>query len=408
MIKNWFQNIGPGTLVAAAFIGPGTVTLCTLAGVNFGMNLLWAMGLSIITTIVLQEMAARLGLVSQKGLSEVIRGEIKNPFFKKAITLLILSAIVIGNASYEAGNISGGILGIETICGPLTIPLANLSLNFWSLIIGGIAFTLLYFGNYRFLEKTLIALVVIMSFSFLITAFITGPDPLEVLKDLFIPKFPEKSILTIVGIIGTTVVPYNLFLHAALVKEKWKNSKALPLAKKDTVISIVLGGLVSMAIMISAATIPTQEINNAADLAKSLEPLYGSFAKYFMALGLFAAGITSAITAPLAAAYVVKGCLGWKGNQKAWSFRGVWIFILLVGVFFSSLRISPIEIIKFAQIANGILLPVIAGILLWIMNKKNVLGSFRNTLFQNILSVIILGISIFLGLKSILTVFSLL
>ena len=408
MIRKWFQNIGPGTLVAAAFIGPGTVTLCTIAGVNFGMNLLWAMGLSILATIVLQEMAARLGLVSQKGLSEVIRNEIKVPFFKKAITLLILSAIVIGNASYEAGNISGGILGIETVLGQITTPLAGLSINFWSLIIGSIAFALLYFGNYRFLEKTLIALVLLMSFSFVITAVITGPDPLEVLKGLLIPKFPEKSILTIIGLIGTTVVPYNLFLHAALVKEKWKNSKALPLARRDTVVSIVLGGLVSMAILISAAGIPAQDINNASDLAKSLEPLYGSFAKYFLALGLFAAGITSAITAPLAAAYVAKGCLGWKGNQKSRGFRGVWMFILIVGVFFSAIGISPIEIIKFAQVANGILLPIIVGVLLWIMNKKNVLGVFSNTLYQNILGFIILGISIFLGLKSILTVFSLL
>ncbi len=408
MIRKWFQNIGPGTLVAAAFIGPGTVTLCTIAGVNFGMNLLWAMGLSILATIVLQEMAARLGLVSQKGLSEVIRSEIKIPFFKKAITLLILSAIVIGNASYEAGNISGGILGIETVLGRITTPLAGLSINFWSLIIGGIAFALLYFGNYRFLEKTLILLVLLMSFSFVITAVITGPDPLEVLKGLLIPKFPEKSILTIIGLIGTTVVPYNLFLHAALVKEKWKNGKALPLARRDTVISIVLGGLVSMAILISAAGIPAQDINNASDLAKSLEPLYGSFAKYFLALGLFSAGITSAITAPLAAAYVAKGCLGWKGNQKSRGFRGVWMFILIVGVFFSAIGISPIEIIKFAQVANGILLPVIVGVLLWIMNKKNVLGVFSNTLYQNIVGFIILGISIFLGLKSILTVFSLL
>ena len=100
MIKKWFQNIGPGTLVAAAFIGPGTVTLCTLAGVNFGFNLLWAMLLSIIATIVLQEMAARLGIISQKGLSEVIREEIKIPFFKHFITFLILAAVVVGNASY--------------------------------------------------------------------------------------------------------------------------------------------------------------------------------------------------------------------------------------------------------------------------------------------------------------------
>ncbi len=96
MIKNIFKNIGPGTLIAAAFIGPGTVTLCTLAGVNFGFNLLWAMLLSIIATIVLQEMAARLGLISQKGLSEVIREEIKTPFVKQFVTILILSAVVVG------------------------------------------------------------------------------------------------------------------------------------------------------------------------------------------------------------------------------------------------------------------------------------------------------------------------
>jgi NRAMP (natural resistance-associated macrophage protein)-like metal ion transporter len=117
MIKNIFKNIGPGTLVAAAFIGPGTVTLCTLAGVNFGFALLWAMVLSIIATIFLQEMAARLGIISQKGLSEVIRTEIQNPTFRKVVIVLILSAIVIGNAAYEAGNISGGILGLEAILG---------------------------------------------------------------------------------------------------------------------------------------------------------------------------------------------------------------------------------------------------------------------------------------------------
>ena len=90
MIRNWFKNIGPGTLVAAAFIGPGTVTVCTLAGVNFGLNLLWAMLLSVFATIILQEMAARLGIISQKGLSEVIRNEIRNPLFRKFITILIL------------------------------------------------------------------------------------------------------------------------------------------------------------------------------------------------------------------------------------------------------------------------------------------------------------------------------
>jgi len=130
MIKKWFKNIGPGTLVAAAFIGPGTVTICTIAGVNFGFNLLWAMLLSVIATVVLQEMAARLGVISQKGLSEVIREEIKIPFVKHFVTLLILGAIVVGNAAYEAGNISGGILGLETIFGRSLLNMGNKLLNY--------------------------------------------------------------------------------------------------------------------------------------------------------------------------------------------------------------------------------------------------------------------------------------
>ena len=406
MIKKWIKNIGPGTLVAAAFIGPGTVTLCTLAGVNFGLTLLWAMVLSIIATIVLQEMAARLGIISQKGLSEVIRGEIKNPLVRKVTIILILSAIVIGNAAYEAGNISGGILGLETIVPNNKIDIGGYSMNILSVVIGIIAFILLYIGNYKFLERALIGLVLLMSFSFLITAIITKPDMLAVFKGSFVPSFPKKSLLIIVGLIGTTVVPYNLFLHASLVKERWRSSDDLEKARNDTFISIILGGIVSMAIIVSASAIQATEVSDASDLAKGLAPLYGDFSKYFLAMGLFAAGITSAITAPLAAAYVATGCLGWEGNLRSKKFRAVWIIILILGVFLSSLGIKPIEIIKFAQVANGILLPIIAGFLIWIMNKESILGRFRNTTFQNSLGIIILVITIFLGLKSIFKVFN--
>jgi NRAMP (natural resistance-associated macrophage protein)-like metal ion transporter len=408
MIKNWFKNIGPGTLIAAAFIGPGTVTLCTIAGVNFGFNLLWAMLLSIFATIVLQEMAARLGIISQKGLSEVIREEIKIPFLKQFTTVLILAAIVVGNASYEAGNISGGVLGLETILGETYFNVVGFSVNGISLLIGVIAFALLYLGNYKMLEKILVSLVLIMSVSFIITAIITKPNLAEIFKGAFVPSFPDDSLLTIIGLIGTTVVPYNLFLHASLVKERWKKKEDISFAKKDTIISIILGGLVSMAIIVSAAGIQTSTISNASDLAKGLAPLYGEFSKYFLSIGLFAAGITSAITAPLAAAYVARGCLGWKVGLKSKKFRTVWIIVLVLGVFFSSLGIKPIEIIKFAQVANGMLLPVIAGILLWIMNKKSVLGNYVNSKTQNIFGIIIVIATIFLGLKGILKVFNLL
>ncbi len=407
MIRNWFKNIGPGTLIAAAFIGPGTVTLCTLAGVNFGFNLLWAMLLSIFATIVLQEMASRLGVVSQKGMSEVIREEIKNPYLKQLITLLILAAIVVGNASYEAGNISGGVLGLETVTGKAVVEIGDFSMNLSSLFIGGIAFVLLYIGNYKLLEKVFIVLVLLMSVSFVITAIITKPNLTAMLTGAFVPRFPEKSLLTIIGLIGTTVVPYNLFLHAALVKERWHRKEDLSLVRRDTIVSIVLGGLVSMAIIISAAGIQNATIANAADLAKGLAPLYGEFSKYFLSLGLFSAGITSAITAPLAAAYVAKGCLGWDAGLRSKKFRFVWAVVLIAGVLCSSLGIKPIEIIKFAQVANGMLLPVIAGVLLWLMNKKTVLGLYVNSKFQNVLGALILLATVFLGVKGILKVVNL-
>ncbi|WP_179019822.1 Nramp family divalent metal transporter [Winogradskyella forsetii] len=407
MIAKFLKNIGPGPLVAAAFIGPGTVTVCTLAGVNFGFALLWAMALSIFATVFLQEMAARLGIVSQKGLSEIIREEIKHPILKGFALLLIISAIVVGNAAYEAGNISGGALGMEAIVGNVVWEIGQLKLNVMSLVIGVIAFTLLYIGNYKVLEKAFVFLVILMSFAFITTAILTKPNLIEIFQGILIPEAPEGSILTIIALIGTTVVPYNLFLHASLAKTKWKSKSDLPLAKKDTLVAVILGGLVSMCIIIAASAIQQQTITNTADLALGLEPLFGSYAKYFLAAGLFAAGITSAITAPLAAAFVASGCLGWKSDLKSKRFKAVWMIIVILGVLFSSFGFKSIEIIKFAQVANGLLLPVIAGFLLWIMNKSAVLGPYKNSKLQNILGLIILVITIFLGIKGILSVFEL-
>ena len=407
-MKKWINNIGPGPLIAAAFIGPGTVTICSIAGLDFGFALLWTLVLSVVATIVLQEMAARLGIISQKGLSEVIRDEIKNPLTKNIVITLILLAIVIGNAAYEAGNISGGVLGLESVFGEKKFDILGLSINFYSLLLGFIAFSLLFIGNYKILERSLIFLVIIMSISFIITAVITKPDIIKLMEGLFVPKFPEGSILIIIGLIGTTVVPYNLFLHASLVKEKWNKVSDLKFARNDTIIAIVLGGIVSMCIVISSASLDIESINNAADLAKGIEPLYGLSSKYILAIGLFSAGITSAITAPLAAAYVATGCLGWPMKMKSVKFRAVWMFILIIGVISSSSGFKSIEIIKFAQVANGILLPVIAGLLIWIVNKKSVLGKFKNSKWQNFIGLMILIITIFLGLKSILKVFEVL
>jgi manganese transport protein len=398
-IVRLFRNIGPGTLVAAAFIGPGTVTLCTVAGVKFGFDLLWAMVLSIVATIVLQEMAARVGIITQKGLATVIKEQIQSETWRKIVLLLILGAVVIGNAAYEAGNITGSALGLSAIFGESL-------LFYYPFIIGGIAFGLLSLGNYKLLERSLIALVLLMSISFLLTAIITKPDILAMLKGMTVPSIPDKSALLIIGLVGTTVVPYNLFLHASLVKEKWTKASDLPIARKDIYVSIILGGVVSMAIMVSAASISGGNINNVLDLAQGLEPLYGSAAKYFLGIGLGAAGITSAITAPLAAAYVARSCFGWSESLKDIKFKLVWFFILALGILFSSLQFKPIEIITFAQVANGLLLPIVALFLLWIVNKTAVLGEYKNSTTQNIFSIAIILITIILGMKGIISALS--
>ncbi|MGB5479600.1 MAG: Nramp family divalent metal transporter [Eudoraea sp.] len=395
-----FKKLGPGVLVAAAFIGPGTITACTIAGVGFGYALLWAMLLSIIATIILQEMSARVGVITQKGLAEVIGEQLAIPWLHYLVMGIILSAIVIGNTAYEAGNISGATLGLQVLFGSNYAPL-------YPWIIGFIAFMLLYLGSYKTLEKVFISLVLIMSISFVLTALFTKPDIKEILRGLFIPSIPNNSIFNIIALVGTTVVPYNLFLHASLIKEKWNSSDDLKSVRRDTLLSIGVGGLVSIAIIISAAAINSTEVKDALDLAKGLEPLYGKSAKYLMGIGLFAAGITSAITAPLAAAYVANSCFGWNTKVTDVRFRIVWIVVLFIGVISLSFGIRPIVIIQFAQVANGLLLPIIAIILIWIVNKSSVLGGFKNSIWQNVPAIIIIILVIVLGAKSIFSVFGL-
>ena len=393
---NWIKDVGPGVLIAAAFIGPGTVTLCTIAGASYGYSLLWALLLSIIATIVLQEMALRIGLITNKGLAEVIRVSIKNKFINRLLILLILCSILIGNAAYEAGNITGASLGIIAIIGRET-------LNYMPLLIGFIAFIILYIGDYKVLERSLIFLVITMSVSFMITAIMTKPDLFSLLDGLFMPKINSESLLVVLGLIGTTVVPYNLFLHSSLVKEKWNDISKLKTARIESFISIIIGGIVSMAIIITAASVSNDNVKSVMDLAKGLEPLYGKFAIYFLGIGLFASGITSSITAPLAAAYVAKSCVGWSGSLKSFNFRIVCFFVLLIGVIVSLLKLNPIEVIKFAQFSNSLLLPIVAILLFWLINNKTIFKNSYSYKLQNILVIVIILITIILGAKGVIS-----
>ena len=376
--------------------------MCTIAGSQFGFTLLWALLLSIVITIFLQTIAVRIGIISQSSLSNTIVSQFRSKTIRTVSIILILSAILVGNIAYEAGNISGSLLGLEAVFGNLGIAGGY---NAYSLIIGFMAFIILLLGNNRLLEKILMGLVLFMSLAFLFTAIKIGPDLKPFFSGLFIPSFPDNSILIIIGLIGTTVVPYNLFLHVSLAKEKWTSPKDLKDAKIDTIVAVLIGGLISICIIISATSIGLDQLNSAIDLAKGLEPVFGNFSKQLISFGLFAAGLTSAITAPLAAAYVTCGCLNWSTELKSLRFRIVWFIVLIVGVVCSSLNVSSIEIIKFAQVANGILLPTITFFLILIANNNNVLGKYVNNWKHNLVSCFILLITLILGIKSIIKVF---
>ena len=392
----WFRDIGPGALIAAAFIGPGTVTLCTIAGASFGYSLIWAILLSIFSTIVLQEMSLRIGLITKMNLAEVIRINIKSKFINRLFLVLIICSILIGNAAYEAGNITGASLGISAI-------LNSESINYIPIFIGLIAFIILYQGNYKILERFLVLLVLIMSISFFITAIMTKPNIESLLNGILSPELNSNNIMVVLGLVGTTVVPYNLFLHSSLVSEKWGSSNKLKVARFESFFSILIGGLISLSIIITAASVNNKDVNGVIDLAKGLEPLYGKFAIYFLGIGLFASGITSSITAPLAAAYVAKSCFDWDDSLKSQKFRAIWIIILFSGVIVSMVELNPIEIIKFAQFSNSLLLPIIAIILLWLINNKSIISKRYRYKFQNILGSIIVILSIILGAKGLIS-----
>ncbi|MEO9468901.1 Nramp family divalent metal transporter [Parasphingorhabdus sp.] len=389
---------GPGMMVSAAFIGPGTVTACTLAGANFGFALIWALVFATATTILLQGFAVRIALVSRMGLAEAMMQSVSTPIFRLLAALLLIAALVLGNAAYEAGNISGAVLGVEALSGadigdarPLVI-----------IAIALLAGALLLFSKPKWVERVLISLVLLMSAAFLVTFVLTKPDIGAILAG-FIPHVPEDGLLTAIALIGTTIVPYNLFLHAASARNRWESPTGLPEAQADNVISIGLGGLISITILATAAASmfgTDREIANAADMAAQLSPVFGNFASVMLGIGLFAAGLTSAITAPLATGYIVQEIFGKSAEDGSrLPFNLAALLVILSGTFGALLSYSPVEIIFIAQIANGLLLPVIAAFLLKLANNKAILGEHVNSWKANIAGGTVLIVTSLLGIR---------
>ncbi len=397
--KNRKASFGPGFLVTAAFIGPGTVTTCSLAGANFGYALIFALVFAVITTIILQGMTGRLSLGSGLDLAQSLRGHSQNRWIRILFIILTLSSITLGCAAYEAGNIIGGSLGMNLI--------TPVSQKVWVVLISLVAMLILGAKKYRLVEKVLIFLVFIMSLSFITTLIIIKPDITAILIG-FIPTFPKNSLFIVLALVGTTVVPYNLFLHSSAVKEKWKTIEHLKDVNRDLLLAVCLGGFISISIVVTSAVafhadgIP---LESGIQMAQQLKPLFGNFANIMFGMGFFAAGMSSAITAPYAAAYASSGILNWKGGQNSKGFRAVWMGVLLAGMTVSLLNLKPLSVIVFAQVANGIILPIASVFLLVVLNNRRKMGKLANTLRQNIIGGIIILIVSVLGLWNILKLF---
>jgi len=416
--KHQKSLFGPAALVTAAFIGPGTVITASLAGAQYGYALLWALVFSVVATMILQEMAARLGIVTGKGLGENLRLLVKQPLLRWPLLLLVLCAIVVGNSAYQGGNISGAALGADALFADTAVIKTwreFSDINPWALLIGAVAALVLWFGQYKWIERCLISLVLLMSLAFIGSMLLTRPDMTALLSGALWPQIPSGALLSVVALIGTTVVPYSLFLHAASAAQKWPQTvvatdTALTEARRDIALAIPLGGVISIAIVSTAAAAffgTEQQLNNAAQLAQALTPLFGSAATWCLALGLLAAGLSSAITAPLAAAYALSGIIGKPLDLKQPVFRLTWLFIVICGVVLASLGIRPVSVIWFAQVANGILLPLMCLCLLLAMNHR-LLGAYKNSRWQNLLGLMVLLVSLILSGRSLAQAFALL
>lgn len=387
-----FSSVLLWSVLSAAFIGPGTVTTCSQAGAAYRLQLLWALTFSTIAAIILQETAARMTIASGKNLGQIIAlkyGGNRGRNIKWALFI----AVAFGCAAYQTGNLLGAISGAL-----LFIP--GLSREVLTLILALGCAALLWINNFQILSRALGIMVAVMGIAFMYVAVQIPASIGEWAQNLVWPSVPEGSGLLIIGLIGTTIVPYNLFLGSSIGQ-----NQSLSEMRWGIAIAVTIGGLISIAIL-AAGMLVTGAYSYEA-LANALNGKLGGMGALLFGLGLFAAGFSSAITAPLAAAVTAQSMFSSEGNGRDWSaksvnFKLVWGAVLLVGTIFSIIGIRPIPAIILAQAINGVLLPVVTIALLFAANDKALLGAaYANGFWSNIFTLFIVGVTCFLGLNNI-------
>jgi manganese transport protein len=382
------------SIISAAFIGPGTITTAASAGARHGARLLWALAFSTVACLVLQEASARLTVVSGRDLGQAIRDRFRGGALGVLLPGFVLSAVVLGCAAYEAGNLLGGVEGAVLGTG---LPRVWLTLGG-----SGLAFALLWLGTTQTVSRVLGGVVAFMGVAFFLTAVRLGPDPVTLVRGTLLPTLPPGSSFLVMALVGTTVVPYNLFLGSGIARGQTLGELRFGLG-----VAVVLGGLISMAVLVVGTVLEPPLAFDA--LGGALRDRMGAWAETLFAFGLLAAGLSSAITAPLAAAVTARSLLTAVGSERdtgpgaawregSWRFRSVWVLVLLTGMVFGLAQVRPIPAIILAQALNGLLLPFVAVFLLLLVNDAHVMGrEGLNGAVSNVAMGIVVAVAVLLG-----------
>ena len=384
------MKLGTSSVVVAAFVGPGTVLTCVLAGVQFGYELGWVLVFATLAVFVLQSFTAGTGILAGKGIGEAVQ-EVATTRFRKAwMYSLIILGLGIGCAAFESGNLAGASFGLMLLSGgdgpsPVYIVIVT--------VLAGLLLVL----NVRVVIQVLGICVALMGGAFVVVLFVAPVNWAAAVQGLITPVISNTSSYTILALVGTTVVTYTLFLHPGASNVYWSNENPLVAWKKELTgmaIFVPLGGVVSLSILYAGASISQGDVNitDIASYAAALEPLVGPASTFIFGLGLFVAGLTSAVTAPLAASMGISGLFGKDASSAL--FRWIWVVVLLTGLFFNLTGISPLQIIIAAQAANGLLLPIIAGFVLYLTFKQK---AVRLPRWYRVIGVMIVIVCVVLG-----------
>ena len=386
--KSWIKNfliflsiLGPGIITGSVDNDAGGITTYSVAGAVYGYQLLWTLIPSFIVLVVVQEMNARMGIVTGKGLADLIREN-----FGVKITFFIFLGLVaadIGNTATEFAGVAGSMM-VFGISKYLTVPLTAIAV--WILVVK---------GDYRIAERVFLFFSVCL-FSYIISAFFAKPDWIHIGKALATPrmKLDEAYISMVLGIVGTTIAPWMQFYMQSAVIEKRIKIEDYKYAFWDVIVGCVATVVVAFFIIVACASTLHKNgitINEAKDAAMSLKPFAGAFASELFSFGLFIASIFSATILPLATAFYVCEAFGFEAgiNKKineAPEFYTLFTFIIGISSLIILIPNAPlISITIWSQVINAVLLPVVLISMILMVNNKKIMGKHINNRFQNII-----------------------